>query len=34
VTLTLENIDAIGTDESLAPASFVPIFKVNGATQN
>jgi protein TorT len=28
VTLTLENIDLIGTDESLAPASFVPVFKV------
>jgi protein TorT len=28
VTLTLENIDAIGTAESLAPASFVPVFKV------
>ena len=34
VTLTLENIDAIGTDESLAPASFVPIFKVSGAEQD
>jgi protein TorT len=28
VTLTLENIDTIGTDQSLAPASFVPVFKV------
>jgi protein TorT len=28
VTLTLENIDSIGTAESLAPASFVPVFKV------
>lgn len=28
VTLTPENIDAIGTQESLAPASFVPVFKV------
>ncbi len=28
VTLTLENIDTIGTAESLAPASFVPVFKV------
>ena len=27
-TLTLENIDMIGTAESLAPASFVPVFKV------
>ena len=28
VTLTLENIDSIGTNQSLAPASFVPVFKV------
>mgnify|MGYP003390484955 FL=1 len=28
VTLTLDNIDSIGTAESLAPASFVPVFKV------
>jgi protein TorT len=28
VTLTLENIDTIGTAESLAPASFVPVFRV------
>ena len=28
VTLTPENIDRIGTAESLAPATFVPIFKV------
>jgi periplasmic protein TorT len=28
VTLTSENIDMIGTAESLAPASFVPVFKV------
>lgn len=28
VTLTPENIDLIGTVESLAPASFVPVFKV------
>ncbi|MGB8813400.1 MAG: TMAO reductase system periplasmic protein TorT [Paracoccaceae bacterium] len=28
VTLTPENIDSIGTEESLAPASFVPVFKV------
>ena len=28
VTLTLQNIDVIGTAESLAPASFVPVFKV------
>lgn len=28
VTLTPENIDSIGTAESLAPASFVPVFKV------
>lgn len=28
VILSHENIDAIGTDESLAPASFVPVFKV------
>jgi protein TorT len=34
VTLTLGNIDVIGTDESLAPASFVPVFKVRGAVQN
>lgn len=27
VTLTPENIDSIGTAESLAPASFVPVFK-------
>ena len=29
VTLTPENIDSIGTQESLAPASFVPVFKVS-----
>lgn len=29
VTLTPENIDAIGAQESLAPASFVPVFKVS-----
>lgn len=29
VTLTLENIDRVGTAESLAPASFVPVFKVS-----
>ena len=29
VTLTSENIDTIGTTESLAPASFVPVFKVS-----
>lgn len=29
VTLSPENIDAIGTDESLAPASFVPVFRVS-----
>lgn len=29
VTLTPENIDLIGTEESLAPASFVPVFKVS-----
>jgi protein TorT len=29
VTLTFENIDMIGTAESLAPASFVPVFKVS-----
>ncbi len=29
VTLTLENIDMIGTAESLAPAYFVPVFKVS-----
>lgn len=28
VTLTIDNADTIGTDESLAPASFVPVFKV------
>lgn len=28
VTLRPENIDAIGTGESLAPASFVPVFRV------
>jgi periplasmic protein TorT len=28
VTLTPENIDSIGTAESLAPASFVPVFEV------
>lgn len=28
-TLTPENIDAVGTHESLAPASFVPVFKVS-----
>lgn len=28
-TLTPENIDAVGTQESLAPASFVPVFKVS-----
>lgn len=28
VTLTLENIDIIGTAESLAPAAFVPVFKL------
>lgn len=28
-TLTLENIDVVGTQESLAPASFVPVFKVS-----
>ncbi|GLS88541.1 TMAO reductase system periplasmic protein TorT [Cypionkella aquatica] len=29
VTLTPENIDAVGSAESLAPASFVPVFKVS-----
>ena len=29
VTLTAENIDAVGTKESLAPASFVPVFEVS-----
>jgi periplasmic protein TorT len=29
VTLTSENIDMIGTAETLAPASFVPVFKVS-----
>ncbi|MDO8984108.1 TMAO reductase system periplasmic protein TorT [Cypionkella sp.] len=29
VTLTPENIDEIGTQESLTPASFVPVFKVS-----
>jgi periplasmic protein TorT len=28
VTLTRKNIDAINTEESLAPATFVPVFKV------
>ncbi len=28
LTLTPENIDSIGTEQSLAPASFVPVFKV------
>ncbi|MDZ4310686.1 MAG: TMAO reductase system periplasmic protein TorT [Cypionkella sp.] len=28
VTLTLENIDEVGTQETLAPASFVPVFQV------
>lgn len=29
VILTPENIDTVGTQESLAPASFVPVFKVS-----
>ena len=29
VSLTPANIDAVGTEQSLAPASFVPVFKVS-----